>query len=158
MVCLGSVGAAGKQGEGESEEVKWGSLMMTRLDVARQTVSSCLCQELYLIHTHMCTHKPTQYHMHTHINHIHRVKEHAQGHPSSSLLRNYLLFQGLKLQEQLISLTPCRPQRLSWESEPECIHTGDSTTPRAALWMLPATPSTHTHTHTYSHWSSKSSG
>lgn len=42
MVCLGSIGAGGKQGEGESEEVKWGSLMMTRLDVARQTVSFCL--------------------------------------------------------------------------------------------------------------------
>ncbi len=52
MVCLGSIGAGGKQGEGESEEVKWGSLMMTRLDVARQTVSSCLRCELCLTHTY----------------------------------------------------------------------------------------------------------
>lgn len=48
MVCLGSVRAGG---EGESEDVKWGSLMMTRLDIARQTVSSCLHGEPGSAHT-----------------------------------------------------------------------------------------------------------
>ncbi len=50
------------------------------------------------------------------------------------------------LQEQLIPLTPCKPLRLCWESELQCIHTGDSSTPRAALLTLPGIPTTHTHT------------
>lgn len=80
MVCLGSIEAGGKQGEGESEEVKWGSLMMTRLDVARQTVSSCLRCELCLTHTPMAV---TRIHTHTLAYspiHIHG-EPHAQGHP-----------------------------------------------------------------------------
>lgn len=73
MVCLGSVRAGGNQGEGESEEVKWGSLMMTRLDIPRQTVSSCLPCELCLTHT--CG----SYTLHSHTRS--RGEPHAQGHP-----------------------------------------------------------------------------
>lgn len=139
MVCLGSIWAGGKQGEGESEEVKWGSLMMTRLDVARQTVSFCL--------THTPLEASHYTHTHSDIAAYTQVGQHAQGHPFL-IVEELLALQGLKLQEQLIPLTPCKPSRLCWESELPCIHTGDSSTPRAALLTLPGTSSTHTSAHT----------
>lgn len=52
--------------------------------------------------------------------------------------------QGLKLQEQLILLTPCKPLRLCWESDPPCIHRGDSSSLRATR---PSTSTTHIHSH-----------
>lgn len=41
MHCDGLFALRTGWGAGESEKIKWGSLMMMRLDVARQTVSSC---------------------------------------------------------------------------------------------------------------------
>lgn len=60
------------------------------------------------------------------------------------IVEELLALQGLKLQEQLIPVTPCKPLRLCWESEPSCIHTGDSSRLAATL---PSTSTTHSHSH-----------
>lgn len=60
------------------------------------------------------------------------------------IVKELLALQGLKLQEQLILLTPCKPLRLCWESEPSCIRRRDSSSLRATL---PSTSTTHIHSH-----------
>lgn len=62
-----------------------------------------------------------------------RMWPHAHGHPLFFIVEELLALQGLKLQEQLILLTPCKPWRLCRESEPPCVHRGDGSGPSATL-------------------------
>lgn len=145
MVCLGSIGAAGRQWDRESEEVKWGSLMMTRLDVARQTVSFCYTHTYGRLdicahrHTHSCIQRRT-----------HWCSEPHAPPPPPSLLRNYLLFRVLSYNSNWSHWPPANPWGCAGNLS-SSVYTGDGSTPRAALLTLPGTPTIHaTLTHTSS--------
>lgn len=129
MVCLGSAWAAGKWGEGESEEVKWGSLMMTRLDVARQTVSSCLAHTLWKLHKRTHTYS--------------YVAVRTWPAPSS-LLRNYLLFRVLSYKSNWSLWPPANPWGCAGNLSPR-VYTQE--TAQASQQHSPAPPPrTATHT------------
>ena len=127
MVCLGSAWAGGKSGEGESEEVKWASLMMTRLDVARQTVSSCLAHTFWKLHK--CTHS--------------YVAAHTRS-PPSSLLGNYLLFRVLSYKSNWSYWPPANPWGCAGNPIP---HVYTEETAQASEQHAPVhPPRTSTHT------------
>ena len=149
MVCLGSVGAGGKQGEGESEEVKWGSLMMTRLDVARQTVSSCLRCELCLTHTtHTHTYVVTHTHTHTHSHIPTHTRRWAvcTRPPSSSLLRNYLLFRVLSYKSNWSLWPPANPWGCAGNLSPN-VYTQETAQPPEQHSWRSLSPPHHTDKH-----------
>lgn len=144
MVCLGSIGAAGRRWDRESEEVKWGSLMMTRLDVARQTVSFCYT------HTYgrldMCAHTHTVAYSGVHTGALSLM--HQATPPLPSLLRNYLLFRVLSYNSNWSHWPPANPWGCAGNLS-SSVYTEDGSTPRAALLTLPGTPTiraTLTHT------------
>lgn len=148
MVCLGSVRAGGNQGEGESEEVKWGSLMMTRLDIARQTVSSCLPCELCLTHTcgsyTLHSHKRSRVPMHTHMWWAACTRP-----PPSSLFRNYLLFKVLRYKSNWSLWPPANPWGCAGNPSSNVYTQEAAQPPEQQSLTLPSTPTTHNrHTHT----------
>lgn len=73
-----------------------------------------------------------------------RMQPHAHMATPFFIVEELLALQGLKLQQQLILVTPCKPWRLCRESEPPCVHRGDGSSPSATL---PSTSTTHIHSH-----------
>lgn len=145
MVCLGSIGAGGKQGEGESEEVKWGSLMMTRLDVARQTVSFLPSlrarphTHLWRLHVYTRTHSHIATYTHTRWGTCTRP-------PPSSLLRNYLLFRVLSYKSNWSLWPPANPWGCAGNLSSNVYTQETAQPPEQQSWHSPLPPQ-HTHTH-----------